>query len=101
MAKFSPIKLSAIENRHGFSFTCPGCKTAHFIQINPEFRPCWTFNGDVDKPTVNPSILVRSGYVDQTPTTRCHSFIKSGQIQFLGDCTHALKGQTIDLPDWE
>lgn len=31
----------------------------------------------------------------------CHSFIKDGKIQFLGDCTHALANQTVDLPDWE
>lgn len=24
-----------------------------------------------------------------------------GRIQFLNDCTHALAGQTVDLPDWE
>ena len=24
-----------------------------------------------------------------------------GRIQFLGDCTHHLAGQTVDLPDFE
>jgi hypothetical protein len=28
-------------------------------------------------------------------------FVTDGRIQFLGDCTHALAGQTVDLPDWE
>jgi hypothetical protein len=31
----------------------------------------------------------------------CHLFVTDGRIQFLGDCTHALAGQTVDLPDWE
>ena len=31
----------------------------------------------------------------------CHSFVTDGRIQFLGDCTHKLAGQTVDLPDWE
>ena len=82
----------------------------------------WTFNGDYDKPTFSPSILVRSGhyaedsaaakqghcwcnfnqrYPDLPPSTfrciRCHSFVKSGQIEFLGDCTHELAGKTIPL----
>jgi hypothetical protein len=26
--------------------------------------------------------------------------VRAGQIEFLGDCTHALKGQTVALPDW-
>jgi hypothetical protein len=29
---------------------------------------------------------------------RCHSFVVDGQIQFLGDCTHKLAGQTVPLP---
>jgi hypothetical protein len=29
----------------------------------------------------------------------CHYFLRSGQLQFLGDCVHALKGQTVELPD--
>ena len=28
-------------------------------------------------------------------------FVTDGKIQFLGDCTHALAGQTVDLPDME
>ena len=30
----------------------------------------------------------------------CHSFVVNGQIQFLPDCTHALAGQTVPIPDW-
>lgn len=28
---------------------------------------------------------------------RCHSFVANGNIQFLGDCTHELAGQTVRL----
>lgn len=52
----------------------------------------WTWNGDKEKPTVRASILVRGQF-------RCHSFVTDGKIQFLGDCTHELKGQTVDLPN--
>lgn len=27
-------------------------------------------------------------------------FIRDGQIQFLGDCTHALAGKTVPLPEF-
>ena len=30
----------------------------------------------------------------------CHSFVTDGRIRFLGDCTHALKGQTVPIPEW-
>lgn len=33
----------------------------------------------------------------------CHSYVKAGRWEFLGDCTHDLAGQTVPmvpLPDW-
>ena len=37
---------------------------------------------------------------DKRINTVCHSFVTDGRIQFLADCTHALAGQTVDLPEW-
>lgn len=54
----------------------------------------WEFNGDFEKPTFSPSILV-TGMLGQ----RCHSYVKNGVIQFLGDCHHKLKNQTIELQE--
>jgi hypothetical protein len=31
----------------------------------------------------------------------CHTFVTDGQIQYLGDCTHALAGQTVDLQEMD
>jgi hypothetical protein len=71
---------------------CPGCKCGHGWDARPGG---WTFNGDLLRPTISPSLLVRwnEGKVPKV----CHSFIKDGQIQFLGDCTHELAGQTVPL----
>lgn len=91
-------------------FRCPGCGYAHAINIKEGIgRPVWGFNGNVDFPTFTPSVLVRTGRaVDPTfipeegdPPEVCHTFVTDGRIQFLGDCTHELAGQTVDLPDWE
>lgn len=41
------------------------------------------------------------GRPDAGKTHVCHSFIRDGRIEFLSDCTHALAGQTVDLPDIE
>lgn len=30
----------------------------------------------------------------------CHCFVADGAMQFLGDCTHALAGQTVPIPEW-
>lgn len=59
----------------------------------------WTFNGDFDKPTFSPSLNTWITGTNGEVRSRCHSFIRDGRIQFLGDCTHALAGQTVDLPE--
>lgn len=78
-------------------FWCPGCDEAHAIQVGGEHPgPKWSWNQSLDRPTFQPSLLVRHG--DQPGDKRCHSFIADGRIQFLGDCTHALANQTVDIP---
>lgn len=56
--------------------------------------PSWEYNLNPEKPTLEPSILATAG-----PGWVCHSFVRDGRIQFLGDCTHSLAGQTVDLPE--
>lgn len=83
-------------------FHCPGCESAHVVYTSPESNAggiAWGFNDDYDAPTFAPSLLVRGS--DGTKDTVCHSFIKLGKIQFLGDCTHSLAGQTVEIPDWK
>lgn len=86
-------------------FWCPGCDSTHGLNVKPASpRPCWTYNGNPAAPTFSPSILVTCDWPldDDTPASRdvCHSFVRDGRIQFLGDSTHALAGRTVDLPDW-
>jgi hypothetical protein len=87
------IKKLEYKNIITFQFYCPGCKCIHSLNNS------WNFNNDYDnEPTFNPSILV-TGRGD--PNYRCHSFIREGKIQFLSDCSHELKSQTIDLPEFK
>lgn len=48
----------------------------------------WQWNGDVNYPTIHPSILTRSNY--SKGEVVCHSWVRDGKVQFLGDCTHSL-----------
>lgn len=85
-------------------FFCPGCDCAHAIRVGAGTGPRWGWNGNADAPTFTPSILVTVTVPpprepDDPPDQVCHSFVTDGRIQFLGDCTHALAGQTVDLPD--
>jgi len=72
---------------------CPGCGCAHCINFVNDIRPAWSWNGDAEKPTLHPSVL-------STGQKRCHCFVRDGKIEFLNDCTHDLKGQTVGIPDW-
>jgi hypothetical protein len=62
------------------------------------FDQRWAFNGDRAAPTFKPSMLVRYG---RDLKRVCHSFVTAGEIQFLNDCTHELKGQTVKLEPFD
>lgn len=96
--------------RNRLMFECPGCGTWKGIPIAPEpdgsGGPIWTWNQSLDLPTLQPSILQHGNEANEAQraagylgTPRCHSFVTDGRIQFLDDCTHALRGQTVDLPE--
>ncbi len=78
-------------------FHCPGCGYAHPFETDAPNNAGWQWNGSMDKPTFTPSLLVWA----TRPEMRCHSFVTDGRIQFLSDCHHELRGQTVDLPDWD
>ena len=74
----------------------------HYITVD---RPnhCgsrWQFDGNLDAPTFSPSvnISIAGDAEENIPAERCHYFLRAGMIEFLGDCTHALAGQTVALP---
>lgn len=83
-------------------FKCPACGETHVVSVGPKsyWNIRWQFNGDYDKPTINPSVLVTMNMINGKELERCHSFIRDGKIQFLSDCTHHLAGQTVELPDF-
>lgn len=105
---------------------CPGCHEGHGLRVGQPDGPSWSFNGDMEKPTFQPSLLIKGvelpkrdpithdlprgadgkfllgpdGRIVGCKDTICHSFITNGQIQFLSDCTHELRGQTVPLPEF-
>lgn len=103
------------------AFWCPGCNCSHVLSVSGA-GAIWGWDRNVDRPTFTPSVLFQSGHhipsqagkrcwcdanrerVEQGKEPYgftcdvCHSFVTDGRIQFLSDCTHALAGQTVDLP---
>lgn len=110
----------------GLGFWCPGCREMHVVWVGEGPGPRWSYNGDAERPVFGPSVLVtgrrftEKGRADfeawhdagcpkpapqfEAADMRCHSFVgcngaAPGQIVFLSDCTHALAGQVVDLPE--
>ncbi len=72
-------------------FWCPGCEECHAYTL-----PHWKRSGTDDQPSFTPSLLVTHG---KEHPGRCHLYLTDGKLKFLGDCTHALKGQTVPIPE--
>lgn len=109
------------EDRDHLKFFCPGCHTVHVVLIKQRGTASpWEWNGDLERPTLSPSVLVYShetlnaagkALIDAagdgpTPeltdehrvsTPQCHSYVRDGHIEFLNDSTHALAGTTVEL----
>lgn len=125
MGLLSPI----LRNGEGGLLTwwCPGCNGPHQVRAvireavlavpdpdDPDWTPprqyyeardgAWSWNGSAARPSFQPSVLVTYNGSDAgsagAPPAVCHSFVSDGQMQMLGDSTHALAGQTVPIPPW-
>lgn len=85
---------------------CPGCQEdggsgLHMLPVGGAVgKPNWTWNGSLDSPTLDPSILTKTG---PDGSFVCHSYLRNGVWEFLEDCTHSMAGQHVPappLPDW-
>jgi hypothetical protein len=93
---------------NAYGHWCPGCGEMHLIPDT------WSFNGNVHVPSFGPSVKITGKQIvkvngqwtgewvrdaaGNTVDSCCHYILTSGQLQFCGDCTHALSGQNVPLP---
>lgn len=83
----------------------------HDFAVDQPFRnhAQWSWNQDPVKPSFTPSMNIRLGPIGggklfktdagEVEYAVCHYFLKDGQLQYLADSTHKLRGQTIALPE--
>lgn len=108
----------------GWAHWCPACEEKHqyYVDLPTGANHQWTWNGSLTVPDFTPSMNISWGYMiaELAPDTkkyykdrniggRCHYFVREGKqlgkdhaksyIQYCNDCTHAMKGQTVELPD--
>jgi len=80
-------------------FTIHGIKQPVQIPVitsgSREKTGCWTWNGDLEKPTVMPSI--RMQYYNDTEMVMYHYWLKDGVCISLNDCTDGNSGKNLPL----
>lgn len=105
-------------NDHGHEydalmFVCPGCEHVgddgvrhgglHMLPVagDANGRPVWTWDGNLEAPTLSPSIQSERGpgADNLPPPFKCHSYLRAGVFEFLTDSTLELAGQHVPMPD--
>lgn len=76
-------------------YWCQGCEAHHAVPVRG--ARAWTWNGSLDAPTLSPSVLVRWEHGEARERRVCHTFIRDGVVEFLGDCTHRFAGQKVQM----
>lgn len=92
----------------GYNFYCPGCLSAHTFYCNKDYHSLvWEFNGNTEKPSFTPSLLLYTPETEDPVTkekiprkTICHLVMTDGIINFCSDCVHTMKGQSVPLMNW-
>ena len=98
------MKAQLVKNIYGKGYhACPANEATHITlrfpgptgRLTLPIKPPagWDFDGNVEQPTLNPSVLTTMDHKQQ----RCHSYVRGGSVQFLDDCSHEFKGQTVPL----
>lgn len=84
-------------------YRCPGCGMEHRIPFEkPQTnKAIWGFNGDVEAPTLTPSINARTGPFPDGHIDICHHFVRNGQIEFCPDSNHHLSSKTVNMLESE
>lgn len=88
------IELKGNGAHQGYMVTSPATGQ------NVLFDKRWSFNGDFEKPTFRPSMLME--YPVENPETghvREHFFVTDGKIEYLNDCHHECAGKTVEMID--
>lgn len=84
-------------------FWCEPCSTHHVYTTKlgeGETGPVWSFNGDEEHPSFTPSLLCNRNLTPEHKAAgghRCHLYLTGGMVRYLGDCTHAMAGQSVPV----
>lgn len=88
-------KILKIGKYKVYQISCPGCKTTHNINCDPEINGAWKIENKTDeKLTVIPELKI-----SLSENKLCEFSIKNGKIIYSKNCTHKLAGETVVIPE--
>lgn len=104
-------QVASVDSPMGLTFAhwCPGCRERHLFNITRPLHngAMWSWNGSSDTPSFMPSMNIKVGPYedpdhpeDYEPQRVCHYHLTDGVITYCADTTHALAGQSVQLPDY-
>ena len=89
----------------GLAHWCPACQEMHVFALDGKNASGaqWTWDDNIEAPTFSPSMNIRVNapgprHQPDAASSTCHYFLRAGVIEFLGDCTHDMRGQKVALP---
>lgn len=120
------MKVRTVQHQKGdghpdLMFWCPACLCGHGVWTGGNSSASggeWTFNGNFEKPTFRPSLLItqkvwvppvtaenmeqfnKNPWPQKEVERRCHSVVTDGMIAYCKDCTHELAGKTVPMEDF-
>lgn len=82
-------------------YQCPRCDYVHSLPIDyPQSNGArWTWNGNMEKPTLKPSVMSPGG------GAMCHHFVTDGILHFLNDTSpnprtgEPFAGVSVEMPE--
>ncbi len=84
-------------------YQCPACDEVHGVPIDGPVIPNrgpWRWNGDRERPTLDPSVRVWIDGEDAPNRRQCHHVLTNGVLTFQGD-SWKLPGESRPLPEWD
>lgn len=99
----------------GWSHYCQACRQIHVFNVEqptrawPEFGikggVRWTFNGNLERPTFGPSMLITAGGFTSEAgkkvkkRTVCHYHLQDGILKYCADSPHAFANKQVPLEE--
>lgn len=87
-----------------YAHWCPACDEPHIFSLDGPKGRNWTFDGNMEKPTFEPSMRISCDWDPEAKAwraTQCHYYLRNGMLEFCRDHPKAeFRNRSFPLPDF-